>query len=152
MVSTPLFRISHDWSECFGLALSMLALEGNTTRQVKNVSASLWPVWSLWSLRLYRSSGYSSCGRKVEMHLEERGETKWEQGWQTVAETGWPLFRLQWDWDSTKVRHHHCDSVCFGAGPEPRNTPGSIRRDEGEKCVTEHKITVLPGAWKSLVR
>ena len=57
--------------------------------------------------------------------------------------------RLRWDWDSAEDWHHHCDSACLGAEPTPPCTTGSIRRDEGKRCVKEHKITVLRGAWKS---
>lgn len=59
---------------------------------------------------------------------------------------GCAVLRLRWDWDSSEDRHHHCESACFGAEPAPRCTTGSIRRDEGKRCVKEHKITVLPGA------
>lgn len=62
-----------------------------------------------------------------------------------MAERGRPLFRLQWDWDSTKGRRRHCDSVCFGAEPEPQNTPGSIRGDEGEKLC--HRAQNYSVAW-----
>lgn len=55
------------------------------------------------------------------------------------------MFRLQWDWDPTEGRRRHCDSVCFGAEPEPQNTPGSIRRDEGEKLC--HRAQNYSVAW-----
>lgn len=57
---------------------------------------------------------------------------------------GCAVLRLRWDWDS--AQWHHFDSACFGAESALRCITGSIRRDEGKRCVKEHNITALPGA------
>lgn len=92
--------------------------------------------------------------RRVERDGEQEFEklSKTKRGKREMRREGWTrgctVLRLRWDWDSAEDQRHHCDSAGFGAEPTLWCATGSIRRDEEKRGVKEHKITLLPRAWK----
>lgn len=109
------------------------------------------PESGCWERQCGRSENRQQSGILYKRDGKAIGQYIWRRELkqsERKVKRGWAVLRLSWDWNSTEDWHHHCDSACFGAGPVQRCTAGSISRDEGKRCVKEHKITVLPGAWK----